>query len=131
MTQEEKDLLLKDLCARLPYGVMVKDRNGIHKLTVGNTEFTDLFYSNKCNIKPYLRPMSSMTEKEKNQFDKFVCIDEDAWIGKSIKGYINQSMIMSDGVDWLNKHHFDHRGLIEKGLAIEVTEDNNPYKDKS
>ena len=62
MIQEEKDLLFEELSARLPYGVIVKDRNGIHELTPGNTEFTDLFYSNKCNIKPYLRSMSSMSK---------------------------------------------------------------------
>ena len=113
MTTEEKELLLKDLCARLPYGIMVKDRNGIHKLTVGNTEFTDLFYSNKCNIKPYLRPMSSMIEKEREEF--FEKWGLDGW--------------NIDTFDWLNTHYFDYRGLIKKGLAIEVTKDNNPYKE--
>ena len=126
MTREDKQLLLKDLCARLPYGIMVKDRNGIHKLTVGNTEFTDLFYSNKCNIKPYLRPMSSMNEKELKYFlgirGKHSTITD-------FKKYIdNKTAIVSTlasyghHIDWLNKNMFDYRGLIPKELALEAPE---------
>ena len=63
MAQKDNELLLKVLCAMLPYEVIVKDRNATHTLSVGNTEFADLF-SGKCNIRPYLRPMSSMTEGE-------------------------------------------------------------------
>lgn len=118
MTQKYRQLLLKDLCARLPYEVIVKDRNGIHKLTVGNTEFTDLFYSNKCNIKPYLRPMSSMTRKERSTYITLLAHGPASYI-----------------VAWLDANHFDHRvnkegdSLIDLGLAIEVTKDNNPYKE--
>ena len=58
MNKKDKELLLKDLCARLPYGVIVEDRNGTHTLNYGNTElYTE-------HIKPYLRPLSSMTKEE-------------------------------------------------------------------
>ena len=116
MTQEEKQLLLADLCARLPYGVIVKDRNATHALSVGNTEFADLF-SGKCNIKPYLRPMSSMTEDEKEKYHE-LC--------DSYYGIYFDSI---DSIDWLLKNHVDYRCLIPKGLAIAVTKDNNPYKE--
>ena len=101
MKQEEKELLLKDLCARLPYGVVVKDRNGVHILTSGNTEFIDLF-NGKCNIKPYLFPLSSMTEKQKIEL---TCIIDSDYAK----------------IDWYNKNHFDYRGLIPKGLANDCT----------
>ena len=116
MTQEEKQLLLVDLCARLPYGVVVKDRNGVHVLTRGNTELGTEY------IKPYLRPMSSMTEEETDEF--ILISDTVLWLGDK-----RSTCILSlEQMDWLNSHHFDYRGLIEKGLAIEVTEENNPYK---
>jgi len=135
MTTENKQLLLKDLCARLPYRVIAYaseiNKNGIItdvnvpynmvNLTVDNEsgkyELVPLF-----DIKPYLRPMSSMTEEEKKVFDDFVCIDEFAWNGNAEKGYPNQAAIMSDGIDWLLEHHFDFRGLIKKELALEAPE---------
>ena len=116
MTQEEKDLLLKDLCARLPYGVIVKDRNGVHVLTRGNTELGTEY------IKPYLRPMSSMTEEE---------IVELRWLDEKCDAMPTFEYVPVENYriyDWMNRHHFDYRGLIEKGLAIEVTEESNPYK---
>ena len=128
MTQEEKDLLLKDLCARLPYGVVVKDRNGVHKLTAGNTEFTDLLYNGKCNIKPYLFPLLSMTEEQKNELiDMVWSFDNDNSRICNIlecfgayRAYVDHSCC-SELIDWCIKNHFDYRGLIEKGLAIDAT----------
>ena len=123
MTQEDKDLLLKDLCARLPYGVVVKDRNGVHKLTPTNTEFIDLF-NGKCNIAPYLFPLSSMTEKQYEKFKNICGWDsdiEDVRRGKfSCIGYIGLDYFY-DTIDWFNKNHFDYRGLIPMGLAIDAT----------
>lgn len=75
-------------------------------------------------IKPYLRPMSSMTEEEKKEFDNFCVIDEFVWEGKTEIGYKNQAIIMSVAINWLLKKHFDFMDLIPKGLAIEVTEEN-------
>ena len=132
MSQEDKDLLLKDLCARLPYGVMCNDnRHGSGRVTNIDITPDDIEQKNgkvvvyyfdfdECgelkNCKPYLRPMSSMTEEEKNEhFGRTMTID----VVQTSK----------EVIDWLLEHHFDYRGLIEKGLAIEVTEKNNPYKE--
>ena len=140
MTQEERELLLKDLSARLPYGVKGRyclyDSKGNLTDWGNESEIVENIDFKECKIwtddtvqgyhfdefKPYLRPMSSMTEKEKKAFDEFVCIDEFAWNGDTEKGYPNQAIIMSDGIDWLLSHHFDYRGLIEKGLALEAPE---------
>lgn len=120
MTQEEKQILLKDLCARLPYRVKVQIpvMNDTITLTCGDISAYFFNPNNKVFLKPYLRPMSSMTEEEKSE--------EPA--GTSLDGYM-YVYEAEEYVDWLNAHHFDYRNLIEKGLAIEVTEDNNPYKD--
>lgn len=128
MEQEEKQLLLKDLCARLSYGVKGLHRGQVHELfTIDGREANnaciqvdgyDAWFS-VDTFKPYLRPMSSMTEKERKEYWKIKCPQYDE----------NNNIINTDAeiVDWLNEHHFDYRGLIEKGLAIAVTEENNPY----
>ncbi len=129
MTQEEKQLLLQDLCARLPYGVICNTPKGDGHLcsinqTIFGTEYgvnikattRDYFNDREICIKPYLRPMSSMTEEERK-----IYID----ISSHLCGEITAKTM----IDWLNKNMFDYRGLIEKGLAIAVTEENNPYKD--
>jgi len=123
MTQEDKQLLLKDLCARLPYGVKCDCKHD-HAITPTRVDTEDLtVYYADCDeweyveyCKPYLRPMSSMTEEEKFEYG-FIT---ERWM-------YDATYSISDSVDWLNAHHFDYRGLIEKGLAIEVTEENNPY----
>ena len=78
-----------------------------------------------CDIKPYLRPMSSMTEKEREQLyfaiDFYGKIDKDGDIDASNHEFIFSETCM-DYVDWLNAHHFDYRGLIEKGLTLEAPE---------
>ena len=129
MTQEDKDLLLKDLCARLPYGVKVCIKLPNHQEKIFEEHIGELkeltkyggylanskgidYRSFNFDIKPYLRPMSSMTEKEEIYYNT---------VYTRLKFYEKE--------DWLNAHHFDYRGLIEKGLAIEVTEENNPYKE--
>lgn len=131
MTQQEKHLLLKDLSARLPYGVKFgigSGKLGSYNLVEINAQKEKILYGAKLYIdldicKPYLRPMSSMTEEEQKEFDEFCVIDEDAWMDKGISGYVNQAEIMSKGVDWLNNHNFDYRGLIKKGLAVEAPKD--------
>lgn len=130
MKPEEKDLLLKDLCARLPYNPVLKcTLKGIKgctnitcKLDVEHLD--ELLYDGEffIDIKPYLRPMSSMTEEEKVEYGDR-CYYTLNCIYKNQQYYFNQLF------DWLNAHHFDYRGLIEKGIAIKVTEDNNPYKE--
>ena len=129
------------LCARLPYGVKVRDELGIiHKLTIGNSDLVRLYYddfsiySESQLSLPLLRPMSSMTEEEKKEFedlwDKGFSKALDAQISNSDDYVVRDLEIIasSNAIDWLNQHYFDFRGLITKGLAIEVTKKNNPYK---
>jgi len=134
MTQEDKKLLLNDLCARLPYGVMYATEYGpriINDLFIysngpvytdhGVGDYNEVYGVELENIKPYLRPMSSMTEDEKTQYRKTqdkISVQWDDY-GQSI-GYVYTSTIKT--YDWLNAHHFDYRGLIEKGLALEAPE---------
>ena len=115
MTQEDKELLLKDLCARLPYGVKVKYYSmeypyGTEK-PVKLTPYllNDRWYNIVC-VEPYLRPMSSMTEEEAFEF------------GDTILNAEPEDLAVNK-IDWLNAHHFDYRGLIEKGLALEAPSD--------
>ena len=128
MKTEEKELLLKDLCARLPYWVKAKVRyyyeyeDGTFKkyneIKYFDAEILDLLISGDRSlddVKPYLRPMSTMTEEEKLEFSLV-----------PIYAFVHFNEIAK--MDWLNAHHFDYRGLIDRGLAIEVTDDNNPYK---
>ncbi len=109
MTQEEKKLLLKDLCARLPYGVKVQTPVMNDKITLTCGDISAYFFNpdNKVFPKPFLRPMSSMTEEERHTFDTIT------------RGYtIHQQASL---FDWLNAHHFDFRNLIERELAIDCT----------
>ena len=125
MTQEDKELLFIDLCARLPYGVKVCIVEDL-AMTLKQIDYKGFCESweneyFKCHSRwalPYLRPMSSMTEEEKH--DYFMTYT-------SIKGIDVPHPYKTQ--DWLNTHHFDYRDLIKKGLAIEVTEENNPYKE--
>jgi hypothetical protein len=150
MTQEEKQLLLKDLSARLPYGVFcvgttyeldddgeryipvkVKDTlTEIHNYKL-ETASVRLGLISSCKletVKPYLRPMSSMTEEEEKEFIKILDLEMEAL--SAPEGHTIASAASSTfEIDFYNKHHFDYRGLIEKGLAIAVTKENNPYKD--
>ena len=122
MKPEEKELLLKDLCARLPYEVKV-DHFGTVKELLGimpssenvmvGYDINDYEDSIIEDIKPYLRPMSSMTEEERNEYRN---IDNRSYSCPMDYAHIPAS----DRIDWLNAHHFDYRGLIEKGLAIEA-----------
>ena len=119
MTQENKELLLKDLCVRLPYHIRVKVwlKDGTTEEGTLDLEHNygdvlrDAFYYNKIvKIKPYLFPMSSMTETQKNEYQYIT----ERWMYDS-------SYSISDSIDWLNKNHFDYRGLIEKSLALDAT----------
>ena len=122
MTQENKELLLKDLCARLPYNVICQvefKENGKYnsKVMLLSGIFTDeayfttkggSIYSNE--YKPYLFPLSSMTEEQKQEYQHVT----ERWMYDS-------SYSISDSIDWLNKNHFDYRGLIPMGMAIDAT----------
>ena len=122
MTPEDKELLIKDLCARLPYNVICQvefKENGKYnsKVMLLSGIFTDeeyfttkggSIYSNE--YKPYLFSLSSMTDYQKSDY-QFIT---ERWMN-------DPSHSISDSIDWLNKNHFDYRGLIEKGLAIDAT----------
>ena len=118
----DKELLLKDLCARLPYGIKFLreswnyewdqelsvievlediDKDGY----INNTKVYDV-----GDIKPYLFPMSSMTDEQKQEYLHIT----ERWMHES-------SYSIGDSVDWLNAHYFDYRGLIEKSLALDAT----------
>ena len=136
MTQENKELLLKDLTARLSYGVKIALKNNgsyhhenvakkgdvtIDKLKGFNGRYFSIYHDNPLdwdwydsdidveNIKPYLFPMSSMTDEQKEEFDRLYTFDaliiEPQW----------------ELIDWLNQNHFDYRGLISMGLALDAT----------
>lgn len=121
MTQEDKQLLITDLSARLPYGVICKTPKGNGHLCSINQHIFGIeyginikaterdYFNDEEEIKPYLRPMSSMTEEEQREYNKTYW-DTQTW----------------ENIDWLNKKMFDFRGLIPKGLALS-TEAFNPY----
>lgn len=117
MTQEETQILLKDICARLPYGVRVKQGSWEHTLESAN--MYNVSFDSSCAIPiPYLRPMSSMTEEERNEYLD-VKMQE---CERVVLAEVYRPEAISIVFDWLNAHHFDYRGLIEKGLALEAPE---------
>ena len=148
MEEENKELLLEDLCARLPYGVKVEHLrhapNNPSDLFAIDVDKQLLYCDHKGReewykvefVKPYLRPMSSMTEEEKKEYIEYAGYEiEESVNGRHYEYYLKdfvgtqeEPIANVDAIDWLNAHHFDYRGLIEKGLAIEVTKENNPYK---
>ena len=144
MTQEHKELLLKDLCARLPYGVKFMCNKNIYTtkgLDLIVTDEGDWEYAVTAKdtapieidfIKPYLFPLSSMTEEQEKEIQEITGNPDYACITRKTDGlelwlnYIDTDpTIWLDAIfevqDYLNKNHFDYRGLIEKGLAIDVT----------
>ena len=131
MIHEDKILLLRDWCGRLPYGVKVYIKNwskldrkyyeGVYTVEsidlslntiVADSERSSvevIVGDDDYEIKPYLRPMSNMTEEEKLMYEGLMI------------GTDNNIQYILDVIDWLNAHHFDYRDLIEKGLAIDAT----------
>lgn len=116
MKQEQKELLLRDLCGRLPYGL---------KYNYGGYDGCDYTMNRvDCNavdcafpienVKPYLFPMSSMTEEQKVIYGD-LCYSVIQSLANNMQSELNEL------INWLNANLFDYRGLIEKGLAIDVT----------
>lgn len=146
MTKEEKELLLKDLCARLPYNLRVYDKNGNF-----NTSYVNLLHINgkvaeafigvglQCRtapideIRPYLFPLSSITKEQAEDLFKtfglvlpsteedYIKINEVTGITFFLLRGFDVEAHLDKLVDWLNKNHFDWRGLIPIGLAIDAT----------
>ena len=115
MTKEDKELILKDLCARLLYNVKVLYNNKVFNVDYISAiyeeiklDIPDNYTIDISDIKPYLFPLSSMTEEQQSQYNF----------------YLTRIVFAYDApllIDWLNKNHFDYRGLIKKGLAIDAT----------
>lgn len=131
MTNEEKQLLIKELCARFPYGVICRlssvksaDISITEKLKIGGLEH---FICGTMDVKPYLRPMSSMIEEERKEYENLFEYEEREYnqgccFFDEYKIDIDDEYRLTTVIDWLNAHHFDYRGLIEKGLALEAPE---------
>ena len=108
MTQEEKDLVIKDLCGRLPYNCIVSlaegGTNGIQwdDVTLNSYLLHQIMEEDAWEyVKPYLRPMNSMTDEEEDEYEIII------------------RSSLTTHIDWLNKNMFDYRGLIPRRLAIE------------
>ena len=147
MTQNEKDLLLKDLCARLPYGVKCENHNHVYgknifKVTdirdngyicgiINNRNYWAVF--DPLELKPYLFPLSSMTEEQFEELKDFAglkyegntleLVEWDSTCDKTLEFWLEEipSYCVIKVFDWLNKNHFDYRGLIPMGLANDAT----------
>ena len=131
MTQEEKNLLLKDLCARLPYGVKINENIQGDFIVIGLT--TERVFTNcetegwhndfpiEC-VKPYLFPLSSMTDKQKVEYNSLrdlVPTEQQCEVENLLGDF--EFVDNWKSIDYLNANHFDYRGLIEYGLAIDAT----------
>ena len=144
MTQEDRELLLKDLCGRLPYGVKV--------LRLDFNEVKEIQYIEPLNsrvkllgdppgstidiedVVPYLRPISSMTVEERREFEDIIGFnvwsndfDNQPDLMSNDYSYIDKECVVKT-FNYLNAHHFDYRDLISMGLAIEAKGKNNPYQ---
>lgn len=126
--KQEKWLLFKDLCSRLPYNVICKlsvkgaDVSITEKLDLGGLEH---FMFGTMDVKPYLRPMPSMTEEERRYLLEELGFNEDLENVElnDFGSYVYRSVNVLPLFDWLNEHHFDYHGLIPMGLALKAPED--------
>jgi hypothetical protein len=130
MTQEQKELLLKDLCARLSYGVKCKYYDccigDFGEGTILGFERRDRFeIDGVCirvdDVRPYLFPLSSMTEEQKEFIKNQFCYDWDSDDPYSLWTYCIEIGAIDALIDVLNKYHIDYRGLIPMGLANDAT----------
>ena len=128
MTQKEKDLLVKDLCARLPYNVQIhisyEDGFKYDKtLTYEDVKnYCQLPACSKTIVKPYLRPLSSMTDEEEAEIANIIeeVYDFTFRTEELLEMIPMQKTFPMASVDWFYENGFDIRGLIEKGLALEA-----------
>ena len=148
MKEKEYDLLMKDLCGRLPYGVKANvsgwDEEKQEEVNIPlrvysiDTDGYLRFENNDYGVNYYgieycalfLRPLSSMTEEEKKEYIEYAGYEiEESVNGRHYENYLkdfcgtpDNPSVNADSVDWLNKNMFDYRGLIPKGLALEAPE---------
>ena len=131
MTQEQKSLLIKDLCARLPHGVKVQDELGrINKLVIGNADLNRLYYNDfsiyseeKLSL-PYLFPFSSITEGQKDQISQLLLdakIEHPSYEEDYDNLLVNSVKQANALINYCLTNHLDINSLIEKGLAIDAT----------
>lgn len=118
MTNEEKNLLLKDLCARLPYEVEIQVNDWTLLDTTLKIGHIARLLNGDIKLMPYLRPMSSMTDEETETYHN-LCIDEEFDEYGHIYMFYYDTI---ESIDYLNSIHVDYRDLITKGLAIEAPE---------
>lgn len=141
MKKEDRELLVRDLCARLPYNTVISvtndddNRNTIQYLVEEDIKDLRSTISYSGNIyKPYLFPLSSMTEEQALELYKLFGIkltDSIGWDYIKINEVTGITFFLRKGfdvethldklIDWLLKNHFDFRGLIPKGLALDAT----------
>lgn len=142
MKQEHKDLLLKDLSARLPYGVKVQYEDNIFTIDYISAIYeeikldtTDNYTIDVLEVKPYLFPMSSITEEQIEELEGLcdMYVPDDDYYPYAYKGieilykhvlddnYKFKSNFKIDVIEWFYKNHIDYRGLIPMGLAIDAT----------
>lgn len=130
MEHNIKELLLKDICSRLPYGLLCKvdgiedpqklirievDEVGGVLLDFGDTLDGYPIQGYLSEVKPYLRHLSSITEKEKTELQLML-------ISLQVSAYDYSKEIMAITIDFYDSHHFDYRNLISKGVALEALE---------
>lgn len=116
MTREEKDLLIKDLCARLPYEVKVQYEDDIFTIDYISGMYEEIklntpdrYTINISKVKPYLFPLESITDEQEKEYNNLNSYE------------LGLFPHTEEALDYLIKNHFDYRGLIEKGLAIDAT----------
>lgn len=133
MTEEEKSILFKDLCARLPYHPIVYIDENLPRLRLGVATRVWEYVAVDKPCKPYLRPISSMTKKEVDELFHILKINEEnpkEWLKVNDIGIIRlfteegkDFYEIAEAIDYLNSIHIDYRGLIELDLAIEAPKD--------
>ena len=135
MEKSDKELLIKDLLMRVQHNVKVEISftgfNSVSRLELYHIQ--QLFTENGIKIKPYLRPMESIKKEERAEMGEVIHSHRGNPYGKinyeGVDNLLLASIRMCNALtDWLLKNNFDFHGLIEKDLAIPITEENNPYK---
>jgi hypothetical protein len=137
MTQEQKNLLMRDLCARLPYGVKIAmpglwdneiTIEPLNEIFKGDDDLFRVNGNGHCieYIKPYLFPLSSMTEEQYDELEKTTLNDYmnhmriTNELREKVEFITHWPLYSPDIIDWFNRNHFDYRGLIEMGLALKA-----------